>query len=248
MPKFFVVPQEYIILSKGGSMMNAIRMMLSVVLCLVLTASIAFAAEDFTRSGFLGNPTVYDLLKPGESGGYRWLKPGVDLKKYNKFMVDSVIFFLADKADYKGIDPQEMKELCDDFNKVLVAAFKDKLPIVAEPGPNVARVRFAITNVQPSRPGVSAVTSIVPVGLGVSVVKKGATGGWVGSGETAAELIILDTATNEIIAMGAIKRAAEFDERFSKWGSAHEAFKFWSEKLVTTIVDVRSGKVVPQPK
>jgi hypothetical protein len=248
MPKFFVVPQKYIILSKGGSMMNAIRMMLSVVLCLVLTASIAFAAEDFTRSGFLGNPTVYDLLKPGESGGYRWLKPGVDLKKYNKFMVDSVIFFLADKADYKGIDPQEMKELCDDFNKVLVAAFKDKLPIVAEPGPNVARVRFAITNVQPSRPGVSAVTSIVPVGLGVSVVKKGATGGWVGSGETAAELIILDTATNEIIAMGAIKRAAEFDERFSKWGSAHEAFKFWSEKLVTTIVDVRSGKVVPQAK
>jgi hypothetical protein len=229
-------------------MMNAIRMMLSVVLCLVLTASIAFAAEDFTRSGFLGNPTVYDLLKPGESRGYRWLKPGVDLKKYNKFMVDSVIFFLADKADYKGIDPQEMKELCDDFNKVLVAAFKDKLPIVAEPGPNVARVRFAITNVQPSRPGVSAVTSIVPVGLGVSLVKKGATGGWVGSGETAAELIILDTATNEIIAMGAIKRAAEFDERFSKWGSAHEAFKFWSEKLVTTIVDVRSGKVVPQPK
>jgi len=32
-------------------------------------------------------------LKLGEAGGYRWLKPGVDLKKYNKFMVDSVIFF-----------------------------------------------------------------------------------------------------------------------------------------------------------
>ena len=229
-------------------MKRAARMMLAVAIGLVFTVSTAFAAGDFTRSGFLGNPSVYDGLKPGEAGGYRWLKPGVDLKKYNKFMVDSVIFFLADKADYKGIDAQEMKELCDEFNKALVAAFKDKLPIVAEPGPDVARVRFAITNVQPSRPGVSAVTSIVPVGLGVSLVKKGATGGWVGSGETAAEMMVLDTTTNEIVAMGAIKRAAEFDERFSKWGSAKEAFKFWSEKLVKTISDVRSEKMVPVAK
>ena len=229
-------------------MLYAARMILSVVLSVVLTASMAVAAEDFTRSGFLGNPSVYDGLKPGEAGGHRWLKPGVDFTKYKKFMVDSVVFFLADKSDYKGIDAQEMKELCDEFNKALVAAFKDKLPIVAEPGPDVARVRFAITNVQPSRPGVSAVTSIVPVGLGVSLVKKGATGGWVGSGETAAELIVLDTTTNEIVALGAIKRAAEFDERFSKWGSAREAFKFWSEKLVKTIIAVRSEKMVPEAK
>lgn len=229
-------------------MKRAARMMLAVAIGLVFTVSTAFAADDFTRSGFLGNPSIYDLLKQGESGGYRWLKPGVDLKKYNKFMVDSVIFFLAEKADYKGIDAQEMKELCDEFNKALVAAFKDKLPIVAEPGPDVARVRFAITNVQPSRPGVSAVTSVIPVGLGVSLVKKGATGGWVGSGETAAELMILDTTTNEVVAMGAIKRAAEFDERFSKWGSAKEAFKFWSERLVKTIIDVRSEKMVPEAK
>ena len=42
--------------------MNTVRIMLSVALGVVLTASMAFAADDFTRSGFLGNPTVYDLL------------------------------------------------------------------------------------------------------------------------------------------------------------------------------------------
>ena len=190
------------------------------------------------------------MLKPGPEGGakLRWTKGGIDPKRYNRFMVDSVVFFLADESDYKGIDPQEMKELCDDFNKALVAAFKDKLPIVAEPGPTVARVRFAITDVQPSRPGVSAVTSIIPVGLGVSLVKKGATGGWVGSGETSAELMILDTATNEIIAMGAIKRAAEFDERFSKWGSARDAFKFWSETLAKAVDAVHGKGKLPELK
>jgi len=38
-----------------------------------------------------------------------------------------------------------MKELCDEFNKDLVDAFKDKWPIVAEPGPDVTRLRIAIT-------------------------------------------------------------------------------------------------------
>ena len=200
--------------------------------------STAFA-EDPPFSGFLGNPTVYQQLTPGPEGGskLRWLKPGVDYKKYNKFMVDSVIFYLADKADNKGIDPQEMKELADTFNKEIVAAFKDKYPIVAEPGPDVARIRFAITNIKPSKPGVSTIMSIVPVGLGISLVKKGATGGWSGSGETGTEVIILDTTTNEVIAMAVDQQQAAFSERFSKFGSANEAFKFWSERLVKFIAD-----------
>jgi hypothetical protein len=216
-------------------MKNAVKIMLAVVVGLALLVPAAFAAEKPPYSGFLGNPSAYDLLTPGPTGVYRYLKPGVDFKKYNKYMVDSVIFFLADSHDYKGIDPQEMKELCDEFNKAFVAAFKDKWPIVAEPGPDVARLRTAITNVKPSRPGVSAVTSIIPVGLGISLIKKGATGGWSGSGETAAEMMVLDSTTNEIIAMGADQRAAAFEERFSKWGSATDAFKFWSERVVTNI-------------
>jgi len=103
---------------------------------------------------------------------------------------------------------------------------------VAEPGPDVARIRFAITNVKPSKPGISAVTSVVPVGLAVSVAKKGATGGWAGSGETCAELLVFDSLTNDVIAMAWDQQQAAFESRFSKWGSANDAFKFWSERLV----------------
>ncbi len=216
-------------------MKSVVVTVLAVVLGSVLVVPAAFADERPTPSGFLGNPSAYDLLTPGATGAYRWLKPGVDFKKYNKFMIDSVIFFLADNADYKGIDPQEMKDLCDAFNKALVDAFKDKWPIVAEPGPDVSRIRIAITNIKPSRPGMSAVTSILPVGLGISLIKKGATGGWAGSGETAVEMMVLDTTTNEVIAMGMDQRAAAFDQRFSKWGSAMDAFKFWSERIVVNI-------------
>jgi len=214
------------------------------VVFVLLLAMPAGSAAEIQYSGFFGNPSVYDLLRPGPEGGakLRWLKSGVDPKKYDKFMVDSVIFYLADQSDYKGIDPQEMKELADSFNKEIVAAFKDKYPIVAEPGPNVARLRIAITNIKQSRPGVSAVTSIIPVGLGVSLIKKGATGGWSGSGETGVEMMALDSQTNDILLLAVDERKAEFEQRFSKWGSATDAFKFWSELAVKFIDHARGVK------
>jgi len=48
-------------------------------------------------------------------------------------------------------------------------------------------------------------------------------------------MVVLDTTTNEVIAMGMDQKAAAFDERFSKWGSAKDAFKFWSEQVVKNI-------------
>ena len=56
----------------------------------------------------------------------RWLKPGVDFTKCNKLMVDSVVFYLADDSEYKGIDPNELKELSDSFNQAIVAALAEK--------------------------------------------------------------------------------------------------------------------------
>ena len=220
-----------------------LKIALVIVITSIFSASAAFAG-DMPFSGFLGNQDAYDKLRPGPKDGakMRWLKPEAKFSSYNKFMVDSVIFYLANDADYKGIDPQVMKELSDAFNKELVAAFAGKYPIVGEPGPDVARVRFAITNIKQSRPGVSAVTSVVPVGLAVSIAKRGVTGGWAGSGETCAELMILDSATNEVIAMAADEQQAAFTSRFSRYGSADDAFKFWSERLVKFIDDSKGIK------
>jgi hypothetical protein len=103
---------------------------------------------------------------------------------------------------------------------------------VTEAGPDVARIRIAITNIKPSKPGLSAVTSILPVGLAVSTAKRGATGGWAGSGETCAEVMVLDSDTNDVILMAADQQKAAFSSRFSKYGSAKDAFKFWSERIV----------------
>lgn len=207
----------------------------------VFVASTGFAA-DKKYSGFLGD--LYGNLQPGPKDGAkeRWLRPGVQFGRYNRFMVHSVTFFFAENSEYKGIDPNEMKELADAFNKAILAAFKDKYPLAMEPGPDVARVCIAITGVKASKPVVSAVSSVMPVGLAVSVVKKGATGSWSGSGTTSAELVVLDSLTNQPILAAVDERSAAFDERFSKWGSAQEAFNFWAERMVGFIDETRGMK------
>lgn len=161
----------------------------------------------------------------------RWLKPGVDFGKYNKVILDSVIFFFADDCEYKGCDPQAMKELADACNQQLVNVLKGTYPLVAEPGPDVVRIRFAITDLEQSRPVLSAVTTVVPIGLGISIIKKGVAGSWTGSGLTGAELMAIDFMTGDVIAVAQDKQTAGFTERFSKWGSAEDAFKFWGERL-----------------
>jgi hypothetical protein len=209
-----------------------LKMFAGVLIGLALIATAGFAAGP-KYSGFMEG--YYQNLKPGPKDGVkmRWLKPGVNFAKYDKVMVDGVVFFFADDSKYKGIDPEVMKELSDSFNKEIVTALKGKYAIVTDPGPDVVRIRIAITGFKQSRPGISAVTSVVPVGLAVSTVKKGASGSWSGSGSTSAELMALDSTTNDVIALAADDRTAGFTERFSNWGSAEEAFKFWAGRIVS---------------
>ncbi len=124
-----------------------------------------------------------------------------------------------------------MKDLAEGCDQQVVNVLKDAYPIVAEPGPDVLRLRFAITDLKQSRPVLSAVTSVVPIGLGISIIKKGAVGSWTGSGATSAEVIAMDSMTNDVIAVAQDEKSAGFTERFSKWGSAQDAFKFWGERI-----------------
>jgi len=212
---------------------------------LLLIGAICFAScasAPPAKTTFLGG--YADKLTPGPAGGkqMRWLKPGVDFAKYNKFMVDYVIFALADDSEYKGIDGDEMKKLGDAASLALVNSINEKYPVVTEPGPDVARIKVAIVGLKQSRPVLSGVSSVIPVGLGISVVKKGGSGGWTGSGATTAEMMLLDSMRNEVIAAVHDEYAAGFTERFTKWGSTEEAFKFWAKRGLESLDAAKAAK------
>jgi hypothetical protein len=212
-------------------------------MAVILTMTLIACASTPTKSSSVSTSTspvkqgflegYYANLQPGPEGGakQRWVKPGIDFSKYNKVMLDSMVFYFAEDSEYKGIDPEELKALSDGCNLAIVNALKDKYPIVSEPGPDVVRLKVALTGLKQSNPVLSGVTSVVPVGLGISVIKKGAAGSWTGSGATTAEIMVLDSTTNTVIAVAQDEQTAGFTERFSKYGFTEEAFKFWGERM-----------------
>jgi len=230
-------------------MKRAVKAGMALVMICIFAAFITSCASTGSASkrsgpGFLGS--YAQKLEPGPKGGakMRWLKPGVDFTKYKKVILEHVVFFLDDTSQYKGIDTAEMNELAQKCDLALVNALKDSYPIVTEPGPDVVRIRMAITDLKQSNPtlsGISTVTMVTPIGLGVNLIKKGATGTWTGSGATASELMALDSMSGEVIAVAQDNKSAGFTKRYGKFDSVEEAFKFWGERLRKFLDETKSA-------
>jgi hypothetical protein len=162
-----------------------------------------------------------------------------DLAKYNRLMLEPVLFFFAADSEYKGMDPLELKKLADLFNRQLRDSLKGKYPIVKAPGLEVARIRFAITDLKQNRPVLS---DIAPIGFGRTDPKMGLMKSWAGSGATSAEVMVLDSMTNSAIAAAKDDRKTGMKERFTKWGSAEDAFKYWADRLRLFLDQARDVK------
>jgi len=196
--------------------MNPARTTTLLVLALAAgTASVTWAEEDaplpqskagqfgdYKPQGFLSD---YSKIKPvdDDSDAYRYRNPSVDAKKYSKLMIDRIKIFLAEDADYKGIDPAELKELADYFHKAIEKAGGDAFPVVKEQSPDVLRLRIAITDLVPNKPETSVVTLVVPF-LWVGDAGAGAAQGNVGStpfiGHASIELEALDSESSDQVA------------------------------------------------
>ena len=210
--------------------------------------------SGYKYSGFLSD---YTKLQPAPDGGQAmvWLKPGVDFKTYDKIIVERLNFFYKDDADYKGIDPTELKALADYFNETFVKDVGNAYPIVTEPGPGVLRVRAALTDIVPNKPAVSVVVLVVPYltfgDLGTSAVSKGGPGSNFYVGHTTIEAEFIDSTTNEQVAayvdryypkkydvdfkkgpVGVVTHGfGQYFKAYTTWSYTKDAFDYWAHKL-----------------
>ena len=252
--------------------MNLTRTTTLLILALAAgTASVTWAEEDApppqTKAGRFGDYkpqgflSDYSKIRPvGDDGDtYRYRNPSVDVKKYNKLMIDRIKIFLAEDADYKGIDPAELKELVDYFHQAIEKAVGDAYPVVREPGPDVLRLRIAITDLVPNKPEASVVTLVVPF-LWVGDAGAGAVQGNVGStpfvGQVSIELEALDSETSDQVAAyietrmgkkynwteGVEKGVTDYIKAYSTWAYTRQAINFWAN-LIRQRLDEAHGKM-----
>jgi hypothetical protein len=218
---------------------------------------------DYEAKGFLSDYSKIPKTEAAD-GSYEYLDSTVDFSKYNKLLVDRIKIFFKDDSDYKGIDPDELKVLTDYFYEAINKAAGDAYPMVKEAGPDVLRLRVAVTDLVPNKPEASVVTLVVPfswladAGSGVA---KGDTGSTVFTGEATVEVEALDSdSSKQLVAFietesgnkynwthGVTKGVTGYMNAYSKWNYTKQAMDDWAH-LLRVRLDAAHGVESPKQK
>jgi hypothetical protein len=185
------------------------------------------------KSGFLQD---YSLLSPDEMKWVdkNYINKKINWGKYDKIMLDDIVFMISDKAKFKGFEAKELADLAEAFAKAIIINLAGLYEFTDKPGPGVMRVRLGVTNLNPNNPVTGTITTIIPFGLVASVIKKGTTGEHIGMGEVSFEGEILDSQTGEILAATMDTESGKkykVRKTVSKWGHTIDIFNKWGQNL-----------------
>jgi len=205
---------------------------------LLLAGCSASGMKSVEKTGFLSS---YGQLQPGgdDQAALVYVKPGADFKQYNKLMFERIVVLLAGNATTRTIDPAMLKELTDYYQNAVFNAVKGGYEVVDQPGPGVARVRIAITELKPSNPTANTLSTIVPVGIAVSAATKATSGDNLGTGEAGTEFELLDSVTGERLAAAVDKRQGGKGVFRGKWEDTKEAFDYWAKRFRQRLDELR---------
>jgi len=195
--------------------------------------SLTVTEAQLTR--FLGADYVKMTPVPGAPGRLAWRKPGLDPKQYTRVLLSPTVLWQEHGlAKESGVDPEELKALAGYFDTVLKKALTDiEFPLADAPGPRTLRIEAAITSVRASRPAMNTISSVLPVGILMSL-GRAATGGKDPSvGACTIEIRFSDAATGEVLGLFADhKDGDKYDSaNFSKLGQAEKAMDDWAQRL-----------------
>lgn len=216
-------------------------------------------SEGPRYTGFLSD---YSQLKPEsqDSNALICMNPQADAKKYNKFILERIIVWLKDDAEYKGIDPDAFKAMTDYFHEALARELGSDYPLVTEPGPDVMRLRIAITDLVPTKTAMSVVMLAIPFGSAADLASGAASKGGVGSapylGRAGVEAEGIDSETLQPVFSYVEERYGKkydpenpgsYFKAYSEWGYVQQAFDYWAKKFRTRLDEIH-GKTTAEVK
>jgi hypothetical protein len=214
----------------------------SALLTLGLTAcSTTKQTRSVEPSGFLTN---YEQLREGkgEESLLLYMNPSASWSQYNKIMLDPIEVWYGGDHKMDKVPKDELQGLVDYLNLAIRNQLAGDYTFVTEPGPDVLRLRVAITDAKKSRVVADVVSTIVPQVRTLSGLKRLTTGTHAFVGRAAVEAEILDSASGERLWAGVDERAGGKSVRgmFSRWNDVEEACNYWAERLKTRLAEERA--------
>ncbi|NLT69238.1 MAG: DUF3313 domain-containing protein [Verrucomicrobiaceae bacterium] len=156
------------------------------------------------------------------------------LKKYTKVMIEDVKVIPAKDLpeNQKTATREEGERLAEAFEETLKKEFGNHYQITNRRGRNTLRVRAALTDLQPSNPGVFVFNYLPYAGV-LTTGMTLATGKTPGAGSTSMEAEVLDSRSRrQLYAIIDQHKGSKFQPGgIEKWGQTEGAMRTWSRKI-----------------
>lgn len=192
------------------------------------------------KESLLVDPAILEKGS-GDQALYRYVNRKVDIKQYTKVIIDPVI--TAKDGELDETERENYQKLANNAVVYLTRELEKDYTIVKSPEPGALRIQFAIINADKSKPVRNLTSSVLPIGIGLSLAKYTATGKQSGVGEITGEIKITDAVTGELIAAAIDRRVGGKDVKgvWDTWHNADAALEFWAKRLSYGLCTQRGG-------
>lgn len=170
--------------------------------------------KQVRKTGFLSD---YSRLEPVK-GSLRYL----DIKRlgnYTGFIIEPVDVRLYGIPQGSRPDPPKRRKLANYMYNALIKEISDHYMIVSQPGPGIARVRVALTDIQRGTPAWNVLpqTKLTGLGLGGASIEgeilDSQTGDQIGA--------LIESRKGKMISLSGLK----------KWGDAKAVMDGWAKRF-----------------
>lgn len=198
----------------------------------LLACGVTRQARDVKYSGFLGD---YSILTPGPEGGAKlvYQNPNADIKSYDKILLVPVTIWAGEGSAMNDLSPEDRKMVADRLYSVVHERLAKDYTMVQQPEPRTMRIAIALTAADRSYPVMDTISTIVPIGLGVSTLKAIATGKPAFVGEASVELRATDSQSGTILFEAIDSRVGTKNPSavWDKWEDVDAAFTYWADRM-----------------
>ncbi len=189
-------------------------------------------AREVKYSGFLGD---YSILQPGPDGGAKlvYQNPEANIGSYKDIWLVPVTIWSGEGSQMNELSAEDKKLVADRLYSVVHARLAKDYTMVETAGPSTMRIAIAITSAESSYPVLDTVSTIIPIGLGVSTLKAIATGRPAFVGEASVELRATDAANGTLLFEAVDSRVGTKNptQFWNEWEDVDAAFSYWADRL-----------------
>lgn len=135
-----------------------------------------------------------------EPGAWTYIAPGARLAAYRRFILEPTRIFRGEGSAFGDLSDADLQAIGRMFVDETRAALGAAYPVVAQPGPDVARLRFTLIAVAPTVPYVSTATRLIPIGAAINLLKAGAGGSGTLTGSVTYGVEAFDSRSGQLLA------------------------------------------------